>query len=95
MQAIYLTSFLFHRVLESELFKVVLLMNHPVTVGEKVAIVEDPKGERRLRTPMYFRYISKIGDCEYMTDNEIIVSIELSASPIPSTAPQYGYQLHL
>jgi len=95
MQAIYLTSLLFQKVLESESFKVVLLMNHPITVGEKVAIVEGNSHLPVCRSASYFRYISKIGDCEYMTDDEIIVSIELSASPISINAPGYGYKLHL
>ncbi len=95
MQAIYLTSFLFQKVLESESFKVVLLLNHPISIGEQVAIIEGRENLPIRRNPSFFRYISWIGDSEYITTDEVICSIELSSYPVSKSVKQFGFQLHI
>jgi hypothetical protein len=93
MQALFLSNWLFHKVLESHSMRVVAILKHPVYVGEQLAIMEGSELEFRLRTPMYFRYISEIGDCEYIENDEVIVSLVLSSTKVSSSSTRFGYVL--
>lgn len=95
MQAIYLTSFLYQRVLESPKLKVCLLLSYPISVGEQVAVIEGRSSDPIRAYNSVFRYVSWIGDCEYITTDEVICSIELSSQPVSKSAINFGYELHI
>lgn len=90
MKAVFLTSFLFQKVLESSKFKVVVFLNQSLTVGEKVEVIQGREGFRSNSSIKVFRYISSIYECEQITTDDYLVSIELSSLPIVMSDPSYG-----
>ena len=95
MLTISLSSLLFNRVLESTNSKLVVIVNHPINVGEKVAIMEASESEHKLRTPMFFRYVYSVDVCEFIDYEEVVINLGLSSAPFSVSHPQFGYQLHL
>lgn len=90
MKTLFLSSFLFQKVLESENFKVVVLLDEPLSVGEQLQIIEGREGFTSQRSIRVFRYVKSIYDSEQITSDDILVSLELSSLPISVKDKSFG-----
>lgn len=79
MKAIYLSSVHFQKVLGQEQTTITHILTDYITPGEKVAVIEGRENCPTHRSIKVFRYITDVLDSEFITDDEIIATITLSA----------------
>ena len=86
MKKIYLTQFLFQKVLESQITTVLLIQTDSLTIGEKIQLIEGREGFQHPRSIAVFRWVFAINELFEVTTDEKFISLTLSSVPLPLTS---------
>ena len=83
MKKIFLTSFLFQKVLEHEVTTVLLIQTDSLSIGEKIQLIEGREGFQHPRSISIFRWVLAVQELFEVTTDDRFISLTLSSVPLP------------
>jgi hypothetical protein len=83
MNAIFLPPILFQQVISSSKCKILHIVTPDLFLGEEIVVIQSVSHSNFRNSIQLIRYVSAIYESEYIMNDEIIATIELSSLPIP------------